>query len=1476
MGERRATGKRLTGERYRTERYKPTRTANDSRTQTGQILRSQTKKSLAIKNRKEQAKKYDEYFNSVKFGNINNYKTQLDKVPSNVKPYMKFTFEKVKQEQDNRIKDLQNKILAVKDNIKDYDRRGDEAEGERRDTYRAKESGAKAELREIQNYLPKLQQGNILDVTKIKKYASDVGRAEEKNKKITYDNARIEEQASQIIQTITAKVEGDQILSKRDYDEARKVGIVATKLKKYVSDVKKTKAEQKKATVKIQKINKIYEQAVIDAYKNKKPNVRELFNQGLTGDQVTHIVQAYESVPQTIRIQLKEIDKLNLPSFDKERLKREAFGEVVDSLGRPKYMFTSKSEFKEAVIKNFDKSIKTLLEESSQLLQNKLKSGQSLTPKQRELALSPEIKTINIIDPKLNQLIKRSVAETKADKDIFRAKMDANKQYWTEKAKTYNNSQLIFKPGEKITPSNVYTKLNSYLQDQYQYNFKKKNDIKAVLFGLSTVVLDLPQQGLNVLKETIAPFLTPIATYKNVKGMSRKQLATSLEQLGTNIGKKYYANDPTFYSRAIAELSTPMIIGKGARLGFRASAKTLKTIDKFIFSENELLKMKKLRDVLKPMSGKQRQETLINLGMKNIKDGRTATNYLKGLKDQIKINEELKFATTPKGNIKVTGTSKDTILSKVEKKIDMKKLEAVKVPVKIKKTKIKKQTDIKNIIEKAQKPKIENIFTKSTRNNIRYLENLYKKNKIDIEKAKKILAKEKTKTVTKYSDFDIKNLRDSLHLNKKINSVLDKRFKQLNAIILSKKPTKATQLKKFSNIITIEVKKAIKLNDIQKQLTLLKNNFNRRGINWTLKDIKKLNDKRLIRIFTYDIPNIDKLSLAQLGQLKNTLIKLSKKTFGVSIKNVKKRLFDYDKKIKKTYNKEIKLGKKKKTSDLRKDIIKKVFTGNAKGRKLYINRLKNIDKQIKLNEQFIDKIKREIKYLSKADQINAFKKAGDLTINNNALKSWKEKTLKLLKDIPKREKAEFTIDIKKQKGLGKKEKILDINIKRTKTKTELQARKSLNKQRELIKDVEKTNILVKEKIRGTGETLIYSQNIKGYKLDFYFDDLTKPNARFKGIKGKKGTLQRPSFKIPKLTNAKIRITKIIKSPKYEKKFLNKNLRNINKNINNDPLIKNIRKQNQRLNYNEKFLETRIKNLDKIKPKLRKAIKNQISIKLKTIKSLKISLKISLKQRLNYVLKQTLIQNTKQKTKLKTKLQQQLRKKIINQQKQINSLKKSILEINVKINIDSIKRPIPPPPITPPPGKIITPPSIKPPGKIITPPPTRITPPPKRLIIRLPAIESPTIKNKISIYQGRFRERQNTNKNFNKRTNPVIVKTFRIVGTRNEMLNALSKKADTKTIRSIEVELKQTTNRKKKDVKLDNRLKKFQKKKGKNAQILKLVEKSKFISDTPGEKRELKKLKGLKKRKTKKKAKPRKKKKASKSKKKKKVSKKGSK
>lgn len=176
--------------------------------------------------------------------------------------------------------------------------------------------------------------------------------------------------------------------------------------------------------------------------------------------------------------------------------------------------------------------------------------------------------------------------------------------------------------------------------------------------------------------------------------------------------------------------------------------------------------------------------------------------------------------------------------------------------------------------------------------------------------------------------------------------------------------------------------------------------------------------------------------------------------------------------------------------------------------------------------------------------------------------------------------------------------------------------------------------------------------------------------------------------------------------------------------------------------------------------------------------------------------------------------------------------------------------LPTPKLKPPRKPIIekppTPP-VKPPVRPPTRPPTR---PPKRIPrIILPSkdFDSTAYQNRIIKYEGTYRERKVRSKPFHKRTNPVITKIIKLHTTRNRALKKVADLADRRTVRSIELKVVGVTKKKVKDIKLPDVLKKFNRKRTVGTPVLRLVEKTKHIADTPGEIRELRISKARKKR-----------------------------
>ncbi|MGM0411336.1 MAG: hypothetical protein ACQEQF_11340, partial [Bacillota bacterium] len=134
-------------------------------------------------------------------------------------------------------------------------------------------------------------------------------------------------------------------------------------------------------------------------------------------------------------------------------------------------------------------------------------------------------------------------------------------------------------------------------------------------------------------------------------------------------------------------------------------------------------------------------------------------------------------------------------------------------------------------------------------------------------------------------------------------------------------------------------------------------------------------------------------------------------------------------------------------------------------------------------------------------------------------------------------------------------------------------------------------------------------------------------------------------------------------------------------------------------------------------------------------------------------------------------------------------------------------------------------------------------PPK---IKLPKIsfDSNKLDNRIIVFEARYRERKNKSKPFNKKNNPVVVKTIKKKTTKNRMLKIVANRTDKSLVRSMNIFVREITNRKVKDIKKPSLLSKFRQKKSKNTPVLQLVEKTKFSQDTRGEKKEIKKIKKI--------------------------------
>ena len=143
--------------------------------------------------------------------------------------------------------------------------------------------------------------------------------------------------------------------------------------------------------------------------------------------------------------------------------------------------------------------------------------------------------------------------------------------------------------------------------------------------------------------------------------------------------------------------------------------------------------------------------------------------------------------------------------------------------------------------------------------------------------------------------------------------------------------------------------------------------------------------------------------------------------------------------------------------------------------------------------------------------------------------------------------------------------------------------------------------------------------------------------------------------------------------------------------------------------------------------------------------------------------------------------------------------------------------------------------------------TRQPPKPKRTPPKLPKpdFDSNVYNNRIILIQGLYRERKNRNLPAGKK-NPVVTKILNIRTTKNRALKQIADLADRRTVRSITTKIVGVTDKKMQDIVRPKVLNKFSRKKSKNTPVLVLVEKTKFISDTRGEKRELAKSRRIKK------------------------------
>lgn len=536
--------------------------------------------------------------------------------------------------------------------------------------------------------------------------------------------------------------------------------------------------------------------------------------------------------------------------------------------------------------------------------------------------------------------------------------------------------------------------------------------------------------------------------------------------------------------------------------------------------------------------------------------------------------------------------------------------------------------------------------------------------------------------------------------------------------------------------------------------------------------------------------NIRKSRLNEaLNRINSNINKLISKDLEVLNKNIK------------TFKEEIIQGKK--ISKLTKEDINKILS-NKKSSEFIVNKIKDIEKQIDKNRNLIKQVQDTFKFLDipKKEKIKIFNRLGEIVNENNSLLRFKDKLLKELKEASKTSKnAEFEFKVERGK----------LFVKRKLTPTEVQTARRAQKFKEEISKQKPIKIISKD-ITNNVKTKI----VKFGKLELEIE-LRNFEIGKRASVGRQGQILKPQIKI--------RVT-----PNSKKEFgvaIDKFKENVNKAIRRDPNFKRLNQNDK----NIKKLEQRTRILDKRKQKFDDKTRKKFKQAKENIKELRRTHDRALERLL---LRALLLATDVKKIQKDLQANQvaDLFKKVA---KEINEQEQILREIvQVTQSIKPIKPKSPKPPITPPKRPPKKPPkSPKPPKAPLPPklppkrPPTK--PPKKPKFPFFPTFDTPLKKGERLSFDIVFREKGK-------------VKNLGVKLPLNKALAKATRLIDNTTARSMELRIVGIT--KAKDTKVPKTLNKFDKRK--TLRALKLVEKSKFAIDRPGEVRGLRVGKAIKK------------------------------
>jgi len=368
---------------------------------------------------KQEASKLDKVFLDSTFSTTAEFKQELAKIPKEFSQYMKVNISYVDNLQNARINKINSEIQqSIKDENR-YDEKGRKAEGDRRDSYRARESGERARQRALQEQLNRLQKGEIIDVNSILSYANDIARYERDRKEARY------QQKAQESKIASELAKGGYNITKIEYKNGKpafatvdgqrvNVQSLSTSQLKNIRLASSVRAEAtKKLEAENQKRLDNLKAEINKATTGTKPDTRKLFNLGFTGNEVTQIVAAYETgaslekiknlnvnalfqrleagkgrtaVDTTTQTQAFKIgvnQELTAASKTSPNFKPLPFTATVDQFNSQyKNLIAERKKVFDSLTKGVQEQVKKDISINVNSIENKALTGQSMTPKE--------------------------------------------------------------------------------------------------------------------------------------------------------------------------------------------------------------------------------------------------------------------------------------------------------------------------------------------------------------------------------------------------------------------------------------------------------------------------------------------------------------------------------------------------------------------------------------------------------------------------------------------------------------------------------------------------------------------------------------------------------------------------------------------------------------------------------------------------------------------------------------------------------------------------------------------------------------------------------------------------------------------------------------------------------------------------------------------------------------------------------------